>query len=89
MTDEYEGMKVVMGAIATAMIGIYGWFIFHLSGKGRHPDGNQLVYKDFCDVSTKGLADHITTEIKRVEEVLTTRLDNIHREIRVNGKNKI
>ncbi len=39
----------ILGFVATPVIGMYAWFIKHVTSSNRHPKADDLVYKDVCD----------------------------------------
>lgn len=56
--------RVLIGAI----VGIYGWFLKHISASRRHPCADNIVFQDVCDAEKKRLEDCIEGEVKRSEQ---------------------
>jgi hypothetical protein len=44
-----NGEIKVLGIVTAGLAACYGWLIAHIT-KGKHCDGNKVVYTDVCDV---------------------------------------
>ncbi len=39
----------VVGLVSAPVLGLYAWFLKHVTGSNRHPKADDLVYRDVCD----------------------------------------
>ncbi len=65
----------IMRAIIGALVGIYGWFLKHISTSKKHPckdditeKFDKVVFQDVCDERSKGIRDCIENEIVSSKE---------------------
>ena len=65
----------MLGFVSAPVIGLYAWFIRHISGTNRHPKADDLVYNDVCtergkanDEAHKHLKEDIVAAIARSDE---------------------
>lgn len=75
----------IIGLVAAPVVGLYGWFIRHVSGTNRHPKADDLVYNDVCEERGKANAaahEHLTGRI----EAAIARSDEKHVELKADMK---
>ncbi|MCK5610275.1 hypothetical protein KAR91_50850 [Candidatus Pacearchaeota archaeon] len=68
--------KVLFGILAL-IVGIWGWFLKHVSCGNRHPDKSDLMYKDVCDERTHRLEGLIESHAERSAERHTELKDDV------------
>ena len=39
----------ILGFVSAPIIGLYAWFLKHVTSSNRHPKGEDLVYREVCD----------------------------------------
>lgn len=65
----------MLGFVSAPIIGLYAWFIKHVTASNRHPKGDALVFSDVCiergkanKVAHKTLKEGIEAAIARSDE---------------------
>lgn len=71
--------------IIAPIVGLYAWFLKHVTGSSRHPKADDLVYNDVCE--ERGKAN--TQAHKHLKEGIATaiaRSDEQHKELKADMK---
>ena len=71
----------IVGFVAAPVIGLYGWFIRHLSGTNRHPKADDLVYNDVCEERGKANIE-AHRYLKEGIDAAIARSDEQHKELK-------
>jgi len=71
----------VIAFVSTAIIGVYGWLIKHLSNSRKHPCADNLVFKDVCQAQR----DCIETSVSSLKELIEQRFDHLEKTINDNN----
>ncbi len=54
----------IIGFVSAPVLGLYAWFLKHVTGGNRHPKAEDVVYRDVCD--ERGKANEV--EHKHLKE---------------------
>ncbi len=71
----------IVGLVAAPVVGLYGWFIRHVSGTNRHPKADDLVYSDVCEERGKA-NEQAHLHLKEGIEAAIARSDEKHTELK-------
>ena len=75
----------ILGFLSPPLIGLYAWFIRHISGSNRHPKADDLVYNDVCEARGKA-NDQAHKHLKEGIEAAIARSDEKHTELKADMK---
>lgn len=71
----------MLGFVSAPIIGLYAWFIKHVTSSSRHPKSNDLVYGDVCEERGKA-NDEAHKHLKEGIETAIARSDEKHAELK-------
>ncbi len=71
----------VVGPLCAAMVGLYGWFLVHVTRGNRHPKSDDLVYGDVCTERGKS-NDQAHTHLQKGIEDAIKKSDEQHKELK-------
>ncbi len=71
----------IIGFVAAPIVGLYGWFIRHVSGPNRHPKADDLVYNDVCEARGKA-NEQAHQYLKEGIDAAIARSDEQHKELK-------
>lgn len=75
----------VLGFVMTPLLGLYAWFIRHISTGNRHPKTEDLVYNDVC--TERGRANKEThKQLSKDIQSAIARSDEKHIELKADMK---
>ena len=75
----------LLGLLATPIIGLYAFFIKHVTSSNRHPKGDKMVYSDVCAARGK-LNKQAHEYLKEGIEAAISRSDEKHQELKADMK---
>ena len=75
----------VIGFVSAPVIGLYAWFLKHVTGSSRHPKADDLVYSDVClERGKANTQEHSHLQADIVAAI--ARSDEQHRELKMDMK---
>lgn len=74
----------VLIAIFTMISGVYIWLLKHLSNSKKHPNSDNLVFRDVCEANR----DCLEIKIDGLKELIEQRFDNLEKLVKNNGHQK-
>ncbi len=75
----------MLGFVSAPIIGLYAWFLKHVTSSNRHPKGTELVYSDVCGERGKA-NDQAHKNLKEGIEAAIARSDEKHKELKADMK---
>ncbi len=75
----------ILGFVSAPVIGLYAWFLRHVTSTNRHPKSGDLVYSDVCEERGKA-NDEIHKHLKEDIVAAIARSDEKHSELKADMK---
>ena len=75
----------ILGFLSAPLIGLYAWFIKHVTSSSRHPKSDDLVYADVCEERGKA-NEEAHKNLKEGIETAIARSDEKHAELKADMK---